>query len=79
MTERPSCNTFLNLPLPLLESLTLDLEGIMRKLNSSQAKLEGLTELEEALNAGCSTATFLGQLEKLFSGLRSCLQVQDAT
>jgi hypothetical protein len=28
--------------------------------------------------SGCSTASFLGQLEKLFIGFRSCLQVDDS-
>lgn len=30
--------------------------------------------MTEALASGCSTATFLGQLDKLFGGLRACLQ-----
>jgi hypothetical protein len=33
-------------------------------------KLEGLNELQNVLSSGLSSASFLGQLEKLFSGLR---------
>ena len=60
----------------LIEAANIDIDDIIRKLNSTQNKHEGLNELAEALNAGYSTATFLGQLEKLFSGLRSCLLVE---
>lgn len=57
----------------VLEPFILDLDHIIRNLNSPSSKLEGLNELAEALNQGCSTASFLSQLEKLFQGLRSCL------
>ena len=72
------CNLFLHQSFLNIETANIDLEGIVTKLNSDKQKLEGLNELDEALNNGCSTATFLGQLEKLFTGLRSCLQVEGA-
>lgn len=53
--------------------MNIDIENILRKLQSPVNKLDGLNEMAEALASGCSTATFLGQLEKLFAGLRSCL------
>lgn len=53
--------------------MNLDIEGIVRKLQSTNNKSDGLEDLSNALSAGCSTATFLGHLEKLFQGLRSCL------
>jgi hypothetical protein len=54
--------------------MNIDIENIIRKLHSSTSKMEGLNDISDAFAAGCSTATFLGYLEKLFSGLRSCLQ-----
>ena len=45
---------------------TFDLDLIIKNLNSVANKLEGLTDLSNALNSGCSSASFLGQLEKLF-------------
>lgn len=54
--------------------MNIDLDNILKKLHSTSSKMEGLDDLSEALNSGCSTATFLGMLERLFSGLRSCLQ-----
>lgn len=61
------------------ESFTLDMEGIVKDMQSATAKLEGLNKLAEALSGGCSTASFLGHLERLFTGFRSCLTVdQDA-
>lgn len=53
--------------------MNIDIEGIVRKLQSTNNKMEGLDDLSHALVSGCSTATFLGHLEKLFLGLRSCL------
>jgi hypothetical protein len=35
--------------------------------------MEGLDDMSNALASGYSTATFLGQLEPLFAGFRSCL------
>ncbi len=53
--------------------MNFDLESILKKLHSPHQKMEGLDDMGIALASGYSTATFLGQLEKLFSGLRSCL------
>jgi hypothetical protein len=53
--------------------MNIDIENIIKKLNSPNNKMEGLNEMAEALGSGCSTATFLGQLERMFSGLKSCL------
>jgi hypothetical protein len=35
--------------------------------------MEGLEDMSNALASGYSTATFLGQLETLFAGFKSCL------
>ena len=56
-----------------LVSNSFDLDGIIRNINSVTNKLDGLNDLLNALSSGCSSASFLGQLEKLFSGLRQCL------
>jgi hypothetical protein len=54
--------------------MNIDIESILKKIQGSLAsKTEGLNDLSDALAAGCSTATFLGQLERLFAGLRGCL------
>jgi hypothetical protein len=53
--------------------MNTDIESILKKLQSPGNKMEGLDDMANALAAGCSTATFLGQLEKLFAGFRSCL------
>jgi hypothetical protein len=53
--------------------MSIDIESIARKLQSNSNKLDGLDDLTNVLASGCSTATFLGHLEKLFQGLRSCL------
>ena len=53
--------------------MNIDIENILKKLNSPSNKMDGLNELGDALSSGCSTATFLGHMEKLFSGLRTCL------
>ena len=54
--------------------MNIDIDSILKKIQSSTQKEEGLDEMANALAAGCSTATFLGNLEKMFSGLTSCLQ-----
>ena len=56
----------------------MDVESISKRLLSVGGKQEGLNEFGEVLASGCSTASFLGQLEKLFAGLRSCLQLDDS-
>eukprot|EP00347_Sterkiella_histriomuscorum_P023335 403335038 len=56
-----------------MDTFMLDLDSIIRELNSQNNKLDGLNQLAEAFNQGCSTASFLSQLDKLFIGLRSCL------
>lgn len=55
--------------------MSIDIENILKKLHSPTPSLkqEGLDEMADALAAGCSTATFLGQLERLFMGLKLCL------
>lgn len=55
--------------------MNIDIENILKKLHSPTPALkqEGLDEMADALAAGCSTATFLGQLERLFMGLKLCL------
>jgi Na+/pantothenate symporter len=40
--------------------------------------MEGLDDMSDALASGYSTATFLGQLETLFGGFRSCLAYDTA-
>jgi hypothetical protein len=50
--------------------MNIDIESIVRKLQSQNNKMEGLDDFSNALASGFSTATFLGQLEKLFIGLR---------
>ena len=40
--------------------------------------MEGLDDMSNALASGYSTATFLGQLETLFGGFRSCLAYDTA-
>ena len=42
-----------------MDSFVLDLDAIIRELNSPTNKLDGLNQLAEALNLGCSTASFL--------------------
>lgn len=53
--------------------MNIDIEGIIKKLHSNSNKMDGLNEMADALASGCSTATFLGFLDKLFAGLRTCL------
>ena len=53
--------------------MNFDLESLLKKLQSPHQKMEGLDDMLTALSSGYSTATFLGQLDKLFAGLRSCL------
>ena len=57
----------------------MDLDSIIRNLNSVANKLEGLTDLQNALSSGVSSASFLGSLEKLFSGLRQCLLAEQTS
>lgn len=40
--------------------------------------MEGLEDMSNVLASGYSTATFLGQLETLFAGFRSCLAYDTA-
>jgi hypothetical protein len=46
--------------------MNIDFESIVRKLQSLNNKLDGLDDLSNVLASGCSTATFLGHLDKLF-------------
>ena len=46
--------------------MNIDIETIARKLQSMNNKMDGLDDLSNVLASGCSTATFLGHLEKLF-------------
>lgn len=53
--------------------MNIEIENILKKLHSPNQKMEGLEEMSNALASGYSTANFLGQLETLFAGFRSCL------
>ena len=49
-----------------IEAASIDIEEIVRKLTSTTLKQEGLDNLQEALNLGYSTASFLGYWDKIF-------------
>ena len=54
---------------------SVDFDAIIKALNSTSGKLEGLSDLGDFLGTGVSTAALLKHLERLFGGIRSCLQV----
>ena len=56
-----------------------DLDAVVKNLQSTQGKIEGLSDLAQMMANGRSTALFLGQLDKLFLGLRSCLVVDSSS
>ncbi len=55
-------------------SSSTELEVIIKNLCSTHGKMEALDELADLLTR-VRTASFLGVLDKLFQGLRSCLTV----
>lgn len=49
-----------------LDYLQFDIDSVIKNLLSPANKFEALNELYSALSSGCSSAVFLGHLEKLF-------------
>ena len=58
-------------------STQTELEAIIKNLSSTNAKMEALDELADLLTR-VRTTSFLGVLDKLFHGFRSCLTVDSS-